>query len=272
MLEQSCEAVADVDRIWKQEAGDGPLIAVAAHAGHAVREEVAALLALDEAARRREEDPFTDRWTSMAPTRVVGRRSRFEVDLNRPRDKAVYRGPEEAWGLEVWKKEPSPELVARSLAEHDLFYAAFGELLSSIEARHGHFVLFDLHTYNHRRAGPDGAPAEVAGNPQVNLGTRSMDRQRWAGVINRFMTDLRSHAFPGGGLDVRENVRFGGGHIPRWVHRTFPRTGCPLAIEVKKFFMDEWSGQGDEALITALGDALAATVPGVLAELARRRS
>ncbi len=236
-----------------------------------MREDVAALLALDDAARRREEDPFTDRWTRVAPTRIVGRRSRFEVDLNRPREKAVYRTPEDAWGLEVWNEEPPPPLVARSLAEHDLFYAELQELLSGIEARHGHFVLFDIHSYNHRRAGPGEVPAEAAGNPQVNLGTRSLDRRSWAGVVDRFLADLESYPFPGGQLDVRENVRFGGGHLPRWVHRAFPQTGCVLAIEVKKFFMDEWTGEGDEALIAAVGDALAAAVAGVLAELGMPR-
>ena len=31
------------------------------------------------------------------------RRSRFEVDLNRPREEAVYRVPEDCWGLDVWR-------------------------------------------------------------------------------------------------------------------------------------------------------------------------
>ena len=33
--------------------------------------------------RRREEDPFTSRWTTVAPNRIIPQRSRFEVDLNR---------------------------------------------------------------------------------------------------------------------------------------------------------------------------------------------
>jgi hypothetical protein len=42
-----------------------------------------------------------------------------------------------------------------------------------------------------------------------------------------------------------------------------------LAIEVKKFFMDEWTGELDAAQHTAIGRALAETVPGVLEELRR---
>ena len=78
------------------EEGDGPLVAAAVHNGHDLRPEVADIMVLAEADRLREEDPHTGRWATVAPTRLVGRRSRFEVDLNRPRDKAVYRLPEDA--------------------------------------------------------------------------------------------------------------------------------------------------------------------------------
>src|SRR5690606_33956601 len=84
--------------------GDGPIIAAAIHNGHEVRPEVAGLLALDDAQRLREEDPFTGEWTVVAPTQIVGLRSRFETDLNRPRDGAVYERPEQAWGLHIWHR------------------------------------------------------------------------------------------------------------------------------------------------------------------------
>ena len=44
-------------------------------------------------------------------------------------------------------------------------------------------------------------------------------------------------------LDVRENVRFrGAGTWPRGCTSATRRTGCCLAIEFKKIFMDEWTG------------------------------
>ena len=52
---------------WRISEGDGPIIATAIHAGHSLRPEVAALTALTDEQRLREEDPFTDRW---ATTRV----------------------------------------------------------------------------------------------------------------------------------------------------------------------------------------------------------
>ena len=56
-----------------------------------------------------------EKWTTVGNTQIIGTHSRFEVDLNRPREKAVYIKPEDAWGLEVWKYKPSQELVIRSL-------------------------------------------------------------------------------------------------------------------------------------------------------------
>lgn len=76
------------------------LVATAIHAGHDIRPEVSSLLTLDEAARLREEDPFTDRIAACADSRVLVFRSRFEVDLNRGRDDAVYRTPDDCWGLD----------------------------------------------------------------------------------------------------------------------------------------------------------------------------
>jgi hypothetical protein len=245
-----------------------PLVAVALHDGHDIRAEARPHLALDDAARRREEDPFTAAWTTIAPHQVVVGFSRFEVDFNRDRDGALYRRPEQAWGLRVWQDDTPAAVWAESLALHARFRRDVQALLDLVMARHGRFVLFDLHTYNHRRDGPHAPAADPAGNPEVNVGTRNLDRERWAPVIDAFMRDLRAFDFRGRQLDVRENVRFGGGAFSAWVARQYP-WGCPLAIEVKKFFMDEWTGEADPAQVTLIRAALASTVEGVLAALAR---
>lgn len=258
------------DQIWRLHRGDAPLVATAVHNGHDVRPEVQAHLALDEQNRLREEDPFTGIWTQIAPTRVIGLRSRFETDLNRPRDKAIYRTPAESWGLTVWKERLPDPIVDRSLAQYDSFYQALETLYTDLARRHGGFVVYDVHTYNHRREGPNRPEADPQRNPQVNIGTATLaNRDRFAGLIKRFMHELSDHDFPTGKLDVRENEKFYGGHHPHWAHQNFPATACVIAIEVKKFFMDEWTGQADMVLVDAIGRALAATVPGVLEELAR---
>ncbi len=253
--------------IWDIQFGDGPMVAAAIHHGHAVRSELVDLLALSDAQRRYEEDPFTDAWTSIAPTRIIVFRSRFEMDLNRPREKAVYREPEDAWGLRVWKARPPAGVIERSLAQYDAFYRQVRFLLEGLVERFGRVVVFDLHAYNYRRAGADAPSADLQENPDVNLGTGTMDRRRWAPLVDRFVAELAAFDFLGRRLDVRENVRFQGGHFSRWIHRTFPVSVCSLAVEVKKFFMDEWTGEIDSAQHAAAGAALGAAAIGVVEEL-----
>ncbi len=252
---------------WQTEFGDGPLVACAIHDGHDVRPDVAACLRLNDAQRLYEEDPFTGGWTSIAPTRIVARRSRFEVDFNRPREKAVYITPTDAWGLEVWWYSPPAEMVAKSLAEYDEFYVQLQLILEGLVKRYGKVVVFDLHSYNHIRGGAGGATAEPEGNPEINLGTGTMARSQWSPIVDRWLEAMRRYDYFGRRLDVRENVKFFGGQLPRWIHENFPRTACALAIEVKKFFVNEWTGQLDTAQHRVLGEALAVAAAAVGDEL-----
>lgn len=257
--------------VWHTELGDGPLVACAIHNGHITRPEINSLLRIDLAARRYEEDPYTDAWTIIAPTQIVGLRSRFEVDLNRPREKAVYLKPDDCWGLEVWNSCLPEEVIERSLAEYDAFYTHVRNVLEVLVARHGRVVVFDLHSYNHIRGGPGGAPADATENPEINLGTRSMDRSFWGPIVNRWLAEMRQADYLGRCLDVRENVKFFGGHFPTWIHENFPGTVCALAIEVKKIFMDEWTGTLDVEKHRVIGQALANAADGVRDELEKRQ-
>ena len=70
------------------------------------------------------------------------------------------------------------------------------------------------------------------------------------------------------GFDLRENVKFKGQNLAWKVHERYPGIGCVLALEFKKTFMDEWTGEVDEAMLADLAAALAATREPVLAALA----
>jgi hypothetical protein len=247
--------------------GEGPLVAVANHSGHDLRPEIARLTALDEATRLREEDPYTDEWAAIFPTHLLMKRSRFEVDLNRARENSVYMTPDDAWGLDVWKRKLSRDQIERSLACYDEFYETAHRVLADKAQRNGLFVVFDLHSYNHRREGADCPEADPADNPEVNIGTGTMDRDYWTPVVDRFIADLREFDFLGRQLDVRENVKFKGLQFPSWTHTHFPGAGCALAVEFKKFFMDEWTGELDVIQHHAIRKALESTIPGVLEAL-----
>jgi N-formylglutamate deformylase len=245
-----------------------PILATAIHAGHSLRPEIAERIALDEEIRFREEDPYTDLLTGIVPFRVVVNRSRFEIDLNRPRGEAIYAGPDQAWGYQVWREPLDPEAVETSLDIYDWFYQEIGQRLDALAALTP-FVVLDMHSYNHHRDGADQPQADPAANPDVNIGTGSLDRTTWASLVDRFTEDL-TNALPSTAT-VAENVRFKGGYFSQWIDERYAGRGCALALEFKKIFMDEWSGEVNMAHVGRLREALSATVPGLLSEIQGRR-
>ena len=122
-------------------------------------------------------------------------------------------------------------------------------------------MLLDIHSYNHKRDGAEQPPAPFEGNPEINIGTGSMPHGRWRAQVEAFLRALDDQGF-----DARENVRFQGGYLAKWVHESYPETGFALAIEVKKTFMDEWTGVPDENVIVGIARALDRAA-GVLLEV-----
>ena len=228
-----------------------PVITAAIHSGHRMRQDTAALCALAEATRLREEDPFTAQIADIGTSRIAVQTSRFEVDLNRSRESAVYLDPDEAWGLRVWHQPPGSSVVESSRELHDVFYESVAGLLERTLSDHERVIVLDIHSYNHRRRGPEMPPADVEENPEVNLGTRTLDRVLWGPVADSFIGMMLERGF-----DVRENVKFGGGYFSQFVNDFAPGRACALAIEFKKTFMDEWTGEADQAALGRIRDAL----------------
>ncbi len=253
---------------WTIIRGTGPLVIAAIHAGHQLRPDLVQHVALDAQARLREEDPYTDQWTALASNRVVVETSRFEMDLNRPLESAVYLKAKDAWGLTVWRTPLPDDILQESRQKWLSFYDDLARHLDEVHAAYGHLVVLDIHSYCHRRGGPQAPPDDPAENPEINVGTGSVNRRRWSPLVDRFVRDLRT--FDHGGddsLDVRENVKFTGGYFSRWINHRYGTDACALAIEFKKTFMDEWTGELEQAKLDILKSALAATLPGIHEEL-----
>lgn len=260
-----------LDVPWTIEVGDGPVVAAAIHAGHEVRPDVAEWLAAGDDDRLREEDPLTGLWTTIGDSAIRVFRSRFEVDLNRPRTRAVATDPEATWGLAVWRSPPPAHVVERSLEEYDAFYDDVTALFDRLSQAWNAVLVLDLHSYNHRRDGPDNPAASVVTTPEVNVGTGSLDRQRWSSLVDGFIAALGSQKFGDRMLDVRENVNFRGGHFSHWLHERYPGKVCVLALEFKKIFMDEWGGTANIMALEDLRVALRNAANAVRQELARAR-
>lgn len=241
------------ERWWTVQQGPGPIIATAIHDGHDLRSEIAEAMKLSPPDRMREEDPFTGQTVQDIPTHIIGHRSRFEFDLNRGEKDAIYVTPEQAWGLDIWHQPLGQDVIDRSLALHKGYYRMLGALLDTVADEHERFVVLDVHSYNHRRdgAGADPTPQDKA--PDINIGTFSMPRMQWAFLMDPLIEAMAGFDFNGRKLDVRENIAFQGkGEQTRFIHERYPGRACAIAIEFKKFFMDEWSGEPDQAEVDAM--------------------
>ena len=148
-----------------------------------------------------------------------------------------------------------PDELEESWRIHDGFYALLATHLDRLSAD-GRFLVLDVHSYNHRRQGRDVVAEPAADNPEVNVGTGALDEGRWGSTVATFVETLAGQQVLDHRLDVRVNVRFRGGYLCRWVVEHYPETACPLAIEFKKMFMDEWTGDCDPAHVSQLRDAL----------------
>ncbi len=245
----------------------GAIVASSIHSGHYMSSDLITRSGLSEDMRSREEDPFTDSWTKIVPNHINGVYSRFEFDINRPPENAVYKKPEDAWGLNVWREELDEKLYNRSIEYYNQAYRMLHEYYSFLEQKHGKFVVLDLHSYNYRRAGAEAPPSPEETHPQINIGTGSINKDLWGNLVNRFISDLSQCQVNGVKLNVQENLIFKGAQHSQWTHREFPESGCVIAIEVKKFFMDEWSGVLYNDIHKEIELALASTISGILEEL-----
>ncbi|HNX01493.1 MAG TPA: N-formylglutamate amidohydrolase [Candidatus Cloacimonadota bacterium] len=236
-----------------------PLLFTAIHNGHELRDEVKVNCALSDEDRLREEDPHTSIFTEIGTNRIILHTSRFEVDLNRKRERAVYLKPEDCWGLTPRLEEPSQEWISRSLDDYDTFYRRTDAFLDELIRTHGKVIVYDIHSYNHHRQGIEAPYDDPEQNPEIILGTSNM-AFTWMPKIEQMQDKIRSYNWFGRSLDCRMNVKFTGGNFAQWIHHQYNENACVISIEFKKIFMNEWTGSVNHSLLNELKTVLATTL------------
>jgi hypothetical protein len=221
---------------------DVPVLALAIHCGHHIPAALARFTNIGEEERFREEDPHTNQFAQLFDNHVIVETSRFAVDLNRRRERCVYLKPEDAWGLDVRTCE-IPETLYRDLLEsYDDWYRTLVYQVERILQRHPFLIVLDLHSYNYRRGGPEAEPDPQSENPDIILGRSNMSRDFYP-LVEDLRLSLNGKKIWNKELDVRADVKFPGGQLPRFLHDKFPERLICLAVEFKKTFMNEWSGK-----------------------------
>ena len=219
-----------------------PILAFSIHNGHHISPELLAYTEVDEATRMMEEDPYTCGFAGLFPNFFVPHASRFAIDLNRSPEKAVYLKPEDAWGLPVRKGDLAADLLERLYKAHEAWYKLVHYQISRLLQTHSHLLILDLHSYNHRRDGMDAPCAPQIDNPDIIIGRSNICREQYP-LVESLRELIDGSPFQGGKIDCRCDVKFSGGYFPRWVNATFSGSCLCLAIEFKKTFMNEWTGE-----------------------------
>ena len=206
-----------------------PYACGAVHDGHQFRKELWDNCLHTAYERWFEEDPCTKEFVKTHPIVIAGCDSRFEYDLNRAPDQAIY---EDAWGKQLWKSPLPKAQKEKSLAKHAAFYTVVHALIQKLEEKYGVVVMYDMHSYNWRRW-----DREV---PVINLGTKNVDENRFATVIESWRKTLSELKFPNGIVATSKiNDTFqGNGYFLKYITQHFKNT-LVLATEFKKIYCDE---------------------------------
>ncbi|GAB5399487.1 MAG: hypothetical protein Aureis2KO_10720 [Aureisphaera sp.] len=201
----------------------------AVHDGHHFRRELWDNCLHTEYDRWFEEDPCTKEFVKSHPIVIAGCDSRFEYDLNRDPDNAIY---EDAWGKKLWK-QPLPQVQKEhSLAKHHAFYSVVHALIDKLEEKFGVCVVYDMHSYNWRRW-----DREV---PVINLGTMNVDRDRFEKEIESWRHSLSELQLPHA-IEATSKINDtfqGNGYFLKYITKSFKNT-LVLATEFKKIYCDE---------------------------------
>ena len=241
-----------------------PQLFLAIHNGHNMSENIKQKIGISELDRMREEDPYTEFFINDKENFIIQNTSRFEYDLNRMPDKAIYRIPENCWGLPIYPREQlTNDEVIISQSNYDTFYTNLINIIDNFLECFDKIIVWDIHSYNHRRNG-DGAifdPDEQ--NPEIILGTNNykyMSRD-WEPLVNKIEELFKSHTFKGDFvnralkqdyLDVRQNVKFPGGYLSQFLNKKYADRVCCVAVEFKKIWMNEWTQEIDEECFSLL--------------------
>ena len=206
-----------------------PYVCGAIHDGHQFRKELWDNCLHSEYDRWYEEDPETKNMVISMPILIAGCDSRFEYDLNRPPEEAVF---ETAWGKQLWKSPLPKDQHERSLEKHKNFYKVTQALIKKIEDKFGICVVYDMHSYNWQRW-----DREV---PTWNLGTSNIDNDRFGEDVELWRQSLSEIELPHNiksDADIN-NTFFGNGYFLKYITKTFRNT-LVLATEIAKIYCDE---------------------------------
>ena len=228
-----------------------PYACGAVHDGHQFRKDLWENCLHTEYDRWYEEDPETKNMVISHPILIAGCDSRFEYDLNRDPENAVF---DTAWGKQLWKNPLSEIEKVKSLKKHTNFYKVVQALISKLEAKFGVCIVYDMHSYNWQRW-----DREV---PTWNLGTSNIDNDRFGDQVETWRETLASIKLPHG---IKQTAKIndtfkGNGYFLKYITNNFKNT-LVLATEIAKVYCDEYKQINYPEVVAAVEQQLQTLLP-----------
>ena len=210
-----------------------PYACAAINNGHHFSQDLWDNCLLNNQERWYEEDPSTGQMISGLPITLIAHDSRFEYDLNRHPQEAIY---ETAWGKKVWKSSLTTQQRDRALNKHENFYKVLLTLMVKLEELFGSTVFYDLHAYNRKRW-----DREV---PVFNLGTTNVDKEKYGIAITQWQEILNGMSLPIQQKVVCKinDVFEGNGYFSKYITAN-SLNSLVLTTHISKIYGDETSGK-----------------------------
>ncbi|WP_136465765.1 N-formylglutamate amidohydrolase [Flagellimonas onchidii] len=236
-----------------------PFVCGAVHDGHQFRKSLWDNCLHTEYERWYEEDPSTKQMIQSFPIVIAGSDSRFEYDLNRPPETAIF---DTAWGKQLWKNTLPENEIQLSLKKHENFYKVTHALIAKLTSKLQNVLVFDMHSYNWKRW-----DREV---PVWNLGTINVDNTRFGSLIESWRIKLESIKLPNG-IETTSKINDtfqGNGYFLKYITNNFKNT-LVLATEISKIYCDELTGVVFPEVVRAVEEQLKVLIPEMVDEFER---
>lgn len=238
-----------------------PFICGAVHDGHQFRKSLWDNCLHSEYDRWYEEDPCTKEMVQSFPIVLAGCDSRFEYDLNREPQTAIF---DTAWGKQLWRTPLPGTEKEYSLKKHANFYSVVQALVRKIESEFGKAIVFDMHSYNWKRW---DRPV-----PAWNLGTSNINMDRYGSLVESWRDKLDGIKLPNG-IENQAKLNdtfYGKGYFLKYITENFGNT-LVLATEISKIYCDESTGIIYPEVVRSVETQLKSLIPIMVEEFQSSR-
>ena len=234
------------ERWWTVTRGPGPVLATAIHDGHELRPAVAAAMNLSEptACARRIRSPGR-RWRASLRTSSLIVRASNSISTGRLIPRSIARRSR-AGACGSGEASPTRRSSRPRWRSMRLITACSARCWTAWSRRTGASSSSTCTAIITGATVRTAIPCRRTKRPTSISAPFRCRAPTGRSSLDPLIEEMRRFDFNGRNLDVRENVAFQGkGEQTRFVHERYPGKGCAIALEFKKFFMDEWTGEPD---------------------------